>query len=326
MGIFGGGGSTETRTEPWREIQDELARGADAAQRLMEGRPTVYDGHDFFGRPLSLAAMTPEERRAYLRESMGVEQGGLAEALAAGGLSPEEVQAVTQGTNLGVIPLTPGERQAAEMFLGVGDTLDPLRETVEGKYLTPDTNPYLEGMYEAASRGVTDQFQQNVLPSLRDQFTLAGQTASGPGEQFEAEHAASQVTQQLSDMAANMYGTAYERERQRQAQAMQLLPQFTDAAAQAALRGGNIERVIPEAILRMPEQAAMDPWEQEAQYNQALQPGLRYGTTVEPYSTNPLATTLGGAATGAAAGSAFGPWGTLIGGGAGAFLGLLGSQ
>jgi hypothetical protein len=67
------------------------------------------------------------------------------------------------------------------------------------------------------------------------------------------------------------------------------------------------------------QQTAMmqDPMQRLQAYGSFLQPGSQFGTTTQPLHSNPLASALGGAA----AGSAFGPWGAGIGAGLGLLAG-----
>ena len=109
-----------------------------------------------------------------------------------------------------------------------------LNQTLQGGYL--GANPYLDAQYDAAARRVTDNFQNAVMPALAAQFGGAG----GSGSQIQQQMAldASDVLgQNLSDMAANIYGTDYGRERGLMSTAAGMVP------LSSALDWQNINRL-----------------------------------------------------------------------------------
>ena len=66
---------------------------------------------------------------------------------------------------------------------------------------------------------------------------MAGHSASGDPEQFEAETAARGLTDALADLSAGIYGPAYQMERQLQEQAISRLPGFTQMERERKLGG-----------------------------------------------------------------------------------------
>ncbi len=81
------------------------------------------------------------------------------------------------------------------------------------------SNPYLDSMYGAATRGVADQFRNSIAPSLSSAFSAAGRTGSG-AHQGAFGQAAQSLGNTLGDMGANLYGGAYESGRNRQLSAL----------------------------------------------------------------------------------------------------------
>lgn len=91
---------------------------------------------------------------------------------------------------------------------------EALQQTAGGAYL--NGSPYLEDQYQAASRGLTDQFKTEVLPALAAQFSGGAGAHGSPDHQYWAGKAAEGLVDELGDMRANMYGQNYQAERDRQ--------------------------------------------------------------------------------------------------------------
>jgi hypothetical protein len=98
----------------------------------------------------------------------------------------------------------------------VGDVLG-------GKFLTPDANPYLKDMYDAAAGNLTSHYQTTVVPGLEARFAKAGGRSGAAMGAHDI--AAGNLAGGLSDLAANLYGGAYGMERGLQQQAAQFAPQ-----------------------------------------------------------------------------------------------------
>ena len=96
-----------------------------------------------------------------------------------------------------------------------------LNQTLQGGYL--NSNPYLDQMYGAASKGLVNQYQTAIAPSLMAQ-AQAGGVSGGSGQQQQQWLNQYGLGQNLGDLAANIYGGNYQQERARQLQAAQLLP------------------------------------------------------------------------------------------------------
>lgn len=94
-------------------------------------------------------------------------------------------------------------------------------DTLAGKYMG-EKNPYLRGMYEDAASGVTGSYLSSVLPQLEARFAKAG----GRGGAYTAslDRANSGLADELSGLAANLYGTSYMQERDLMGKAAGLAP------------------------------------------------------------------------------------------------------
>ena len=90
--------------------------------------------------------------------------------------------------------------------------------TATGQFL--NSNPYLDQTYDAASRAMVRSFNDIVTPGMAAQWEAAGGISPGGGlEQNQYDFAQENLTQGLGDLAAGIYGPAYESERNRMLQA-----------------------------------------------------------------------------------------------------------
>jgi hypothetical protein len=110
--------------------------------------------------------------------------------------------------------LNPAERYAAQ--------------AIRGNYLTADTNPYLADMVSAASQAAREQFTNETIPGLSSKFGMSGRTGS-PGMMNAYDSAAAGYGRGVADIATNLYGTAYENERQRQQEMAMFAPDLLQA-------------------------------------------------------------------------------------------------
>jgi hypothetical protein len=143
---------------------------------------------------------------------------------------------------------TMANRNIAEMVQGGAPGLEAAvnenRMTSEGRYLSPDSNPYLRATGNMAAEDISRSFQQTVMPGIASRFGGAGRS-TGPGQGMSSAEGAAMgsanrdLGQELSQMYANLYGGAYEAERGRMGYATQIAPglrgaQFGEQAALSA--------------------------------------------------------------------------------------------
>ena len=217
--------------------------------------------------------------------------------------SPLQEQGFSQIQNTAI----PAAQQVANSGAGMYNALE------SGSLLNPATNPALQGMANLA-----DQQIQNNLAS---QFASAGRNIEG---------SAPIQASQMSDVAANVYGGAYN----------QTLADMTSGlgatgsmeASQAApgqlgvSAGGQIQNQAQNLIGANQNQYGyyqMLPYTQMSGLSSLLS-GIPGSSMTTPYYTNPAGSALSGAATGAAIGSVVPGIGTAIGAIGGGLLGLLG--
>ena len=134
-----------------------------------------------------------------------------------------------------------------------------LGDTMSGKYLNPESNPYLKHY-------VAKAFEQ-TLPQYDTTATQAGRYGSDAWATMKARA--------MSDIVSEIYGGAYEAERNRQLQAAGLMPQIGQLSLSEGQqifdmlqKAGGLERGYEQDLI----DAAMKKWQFEQ-----LEPWQRLG-------------------------------------------------
>jgi len=238
-----------------------------------------------------------------------------------------------------VAPLTPehelGLAMTSERALTgspeMGAARNQLYGTTSGDYL--NANPYLDQMYNQASRAVTDQYQMATDPGLQAQGIQAGDL-NNTGTQQYRDWARFGLGENLSGLAANIYGGNYQNERNRQMSALGMAPQYNDIDyrdAQALLGVGDVRREYNQGLLSQSyedfERERLQPYANVDVLGNAIGASMGTGgttSTTQPtfFQPNRTASALGGGLLGYGAGSLLG-FNPLLGAGAGALGGLL---
>jgi hypothetical protein len=223
-------------------------------------------------------------------------------------------------------------------------SLGQVGQTAAGGFL--NANPYQQAMMEAATRPLTQQFSQAVLPGISSLYSKSGRLGSGAMERALGT-ATEAYGRSLGDITANIAGSQYQQERAMQQQAQLAQAQLAGAApsfyGQQFLPSQTLAQVgaQQEAIAAQPlqEQLARYQFGQQLPYQQ-LQGYLSsvYGTPLGSYGTRTIdaptyqnrgAGILGGGIAGGLGGYALGQAFPQIGGtygalGGAALGGLLG--
>ncbi|NJK87957.1 MAG: hypothetical protein HC923_00210 [Myxococcales bacterium] len=84
------------------------------------------------------------------------------------------------------------------------------------------SNPFLDAQFGAAARRTNQNFAENVLPGIQSTFGAGGRTGGGL-HAMAVTNAARDMQQNMGDLAANMYGGAYESDASRRLAAAQSL-------------------------------------------------------------------------------------------------------
>jgi hypothetical protein len=233
----------------------------------------------------AISSMPLGSREEYLNELLGLARGTFA------GPQPtffpgqtyvppsaETLQSLEQQTSLAqsMTPMLQRAQQAYETSLG------QLGQTAGGQFL--QGSPYQEAMIAAATRPLTQQFGEQVLPGISSQFSAAGRYGSGAMERAQ-ERATEGFGRALGDVTAGIVAQDYGRERQFQEAAMRDVgtlagraPQFFAASflPSTALAQVGAQR---EAIAAQPlqEEMARFQFQQDLPFNQLA----RYASLVQ---------------------------------------------
>lgn len=162
------------------------------------------------------------------------------------------------------VPLTSLEQQFVNLIGQRGLQGDPTlgatnqftQDVLGGRFLTPESNPFLQAQIEAAQRPVIQAFQDVALPRLQQDFTRAGQRiqpqSSSPFDRAAAI-ATRGLTQELGDISTQIVGENFARERalqeQRATQAPALVREQLDQ---------SIKSLQAVALPRLVEQLGLD--------------------------------------------------------------------
>lgn len=209
---------------------------------------------------------------------------------------------------------------------------DANRFFTSGDIWNPSSNPYLASSVDAATRPIYEGLTEKVLPAIRGEAVTTGNF--GSSRQGIAEGIASrEASRAAGDTASKLVTDAYKTNVDAQLKAMGLLPTVQGALTTPAttisgvgdVRQGLAQREIDAAVNAFNfDQYA--PFLRSKEIMSLLQ-GLPGGSVVSTGSTPQQPSTgqqmLGGAASGAAIGSAFGPIGTGVGAAGGALLPFL---
>lgn len=149
-----------------------------------------------------------------------------------------------------------GDLLSQLMSSGMGQPgrLDFLNQTIGGNFLPgqPGANPFLDAAISAASRPILEDLTQTLDRTLPGRFTQAGQFVQPQGSSaFDraAAVATKGAANAIADIGTNMSFGAYEAERGRQQQAVQLSQQEVDT---------TIKNLQAQALPRMIQELGID--------------------------------------------------------------------
>lgn len=207
------------------------------------------------------------------------------------GFNPLQQQAMSMGQDYATGQLAPYANQlmnANQMVAG-------------GGLMNADSNPYLASYAQAAAQPIQQQLMEQALPMVRNSAMGAGQY--GGSRQDVAEGlAVGRAADAIGDVTSNIYSNAYGQNLQGMLQAQAMSPQMAQLGQmpQNILSGiGGQQQAMSQ--LGIDEQMARHYFPQDQLQNYMnLVGGQMFGSqTSTPYSTNPLASGLGGGLSGA---------------------------
>jgi len=98
-------------------------------------------------------------------------------------------------------------------------------DTLQGRYLDPSSNPWLQSTYESAARPVQRALQTSAIPGAS--MSAYGRGGSG-AEANRMDRTMDAGGRAMTDLATGIYGGNYGQERQNQMQAQQMAPQLAN--------------------------------------------------------------------------------------------------
>ena len=230
--MSGGGGTTKTKTEPWRGQQPYLEDVFQQAQQQFRAGPQQ------FYPATTVAPLDPVTQNAIMAEIQRGAHGdptqrAMGSYLTGTLLQPQvDPQQIAAGGaqamgNLGLASRylqqagqAPTYGQAAGMA-GVGASpyattpaMQQLGATAGGAFM-PGRNPYLDQLYQTGAGRIQEQFAEDIMPQIAGQFGAAGRTGSG-AQALMTGRAAGDVAGELAGLYGDIYAPAYEAERGRQ--------------------------------------------------------------------------------------------------------------
>lgn len=200
-----------------------------------------------------------------------------------------------------VVPFSPFSEQGFGMAANRAVSGSPINssasnlmtKTLNGDFLSPDTNPWLSGTFDLAAG--------KVRSALDSQFNKGGLLGGSNHEGAMASN--------LNDLATQLYGGAYESERGRQAQGMLFAPtlanqDYYDADVLSKI-GSQYEGKAQESLTDMQNRYDFynqEPYQRLLQLFNIANPVAGQGgvtQTTSPTNSNGVSSTLGGLASGA---------------------------
>lgn len=200
-------------------------------------------------------------------------------------------------------------------------------DTLSGKYLNLESNPYFFSGLEASLRPQQEQFLNETIPGITSAFTGSGRTASGLHQEV-VQNATKDFNRAQADARAKAASEAYTSERGLMSQAAGQASSLASTASnidmqniEAALKAGQItdqqaQKLIDEQVYRYnyDQNKDLNYLTNVAQQIQSIYPGgtttgsnYSYGQTMKQSNTlsDLLSAITGGAGLGLSAYSAF---------------------
>lgn len=250
------GGSSKTTTEPWKAQQPYLKTGFNAAAGLYDkymDYPSWYQGQLYAGmNPMQQAAATGAGQYA-IGQGMGLSQGMINDSRAYLGQTGNFLNTANRMANF--------------------NPADPTSQNIynAGQYAN---NPYLNGAIDAASRDVTRNLTEDVLPGINRSATGTGNTNStrtGIAEGIALRGAQDRIGDIASTIRADAYNSGLNLSEQgRQANMQGMLSgqgQGLDALNTAIGRGMDMRNQGMQSTINMFDVLGKsgDQYQQDAQ-------------------------------------------------------------
>lgn len=137
-----------------------------------------------------------------------------------------------------------GLQMVQDRAMNGSQTMGNAENSLNGFINGGNTNPYLDQMVNRAQQSVVDQFNNTTKPQTEAAMRNSGSFGNSGLLQMQ-QNQQKQAGQQMSDIATNMYGNAYNTDQANKMQAIGMAPTFGNAAYQDAsqlLNAGQIQQ------------------------------------------------------------------------------------
>ena len=208
-----------------------------------------------------------------------------------------------------VAPLTPTEEEQLRLLNDLqlpNDNLEAaeglIGDVIAGDYLTPDSNPFLRSYVAAAQENIREAYDAEG-EARRAMFARAGHRLpeSSPFAMAQAE-ASGEFAEALGDVATQFYAGAYDAERERQGQYIEL--QRNLSAQRWTIAVQNLEaQALPRMIDQMGIDRALEEfYRRQEMLASALGISAQLTTPTLGYTTRGDSTAVGWGTSGGVAG------------------------
>ncbi len=207
----------------------------DAATRLKPGGRLYGGGGGDSGGTSTTTQSIPDELKplasAYTSKAIGLSEQGF---------NPYSGQRYadlndTQNSGIGMIQ---------DRALNGDATMNQANSTLQSTLQGGQTNPYLDQMVGKAQQSVADNYNTMIKPQMESSMVGSGSFGNaGLGQMQGVQQKA--AASQMSDIATQMYGNAYNTDRANQMSALQLAPQYGNQAysdASQLLKAGQMQQ------------------------------------------------------------------------------------
>jgi hypothetical protein len=219
--------------------------------------------------------------------------------------------------------------QALNGFQGQNDAMGVFQKTMQGDYMNPDSNPWLQANAQKAMSDITSAYRAGTKPATDAAFSRAGAFGGSAWQQSVANNER-QLGDALGNAANQFYGQNYLNERNNQMQGLNMLPSLQNVGytdAQKLAGAGDAMRQYQQDLLNTQysdwQEYQNAPYRNLDFFGNALRATMGAGgssstTQSGGYKPSSFANALGGGMAGYALGN-----GSLAGAGLGALGGLL---
>jgi len=239
-------------------ISDIVSGNAGSAQTASDLALSAATGQDAFGgsgKGASSESPLPPNAISDVANPLSGVLGGSLQQLLLGSQNPlkEQGQATSPGATGAINAATGGAQAPPPGFNPAGaPTLGPagidINQILQANLGGSGLNPFIGETVDAATRGLVNNFQRNVIPSIGDAASQAGQVG-GSRQGIAQGIAAGDLQQNIADVTAQLFAQGFDRNVGVQQNALSQVGGAQTAQGQFELGAGGLNEQIRNAIL-----------------------------------------------------------------------------